>query len=365
MLLGHGNPSNSRPLYSVTAWLISQPLRALAGCCLPETARRIENSEHLPAYTAYIIINWVLLWLAVILFFKLLPDDPKHWAIFVFTGILLAVNEVTKAFFWTPHLQICNIFVPVVALFILRHERKFNVGVRRQFWCGVMVGAATLFYGAFAVIAGAKAIYLLFRREAEGGVSGNSFTIIKRVQSVLMLTIGFLILPVAWVAFVNRQGGGFHSLEVDKYRQFVWLFGAIRGEEGFWGEFAGNMMRFAATLPEVVALPGLILLVLFAVERIWLLPARAAKPERRMVAEVEIVLYQFLAVLLFYSLMGFYATRLTWALVPGMLFLIALKLQLLFDGRMSEKARKLTGWLLSTTSLLYVIYWIVRPGPYS
>ncbi|MBX3278749.1 MAG: hypothetical protein KF868_12165 [Acidobacteria bacterium] len=207
MLLEQGRHRNSRPLYFATAWLISQPLRALARCCLPESTRRIENSQHLPAYTAYIIINWILLWFAVILFFKLLPYDPKHWPIYIFSGVVLAVNEVTKAFFWTPHLQICNIFVPVCALFVIRREqeRGDKVNVFRQFWCGVTVGAATLFYEAFAVIAGAKAIYLLFRREAEGDASSNRFKITQRVQSVLMLTIGLLIPPVGWIAFVNHR----------------------------------------------------------------------------------------------------------------------------------------------------------------
>ncbi|MBX3278748.1 MAG: hypothetical protein KF868_12160 [Acidobacteria bacterium] len=84
-----------------------------------------------------------------------------------------------------------------------------------------------------------------------------------------------------------------------------------------------------------------------------------------MSVEAEMAFYQLLAVLLFYSLMGFYATRLTWALVPGMLFLIAIKVRLLFEGQMPDRVRTIAGWLLSTTSLLYVIYWVARPGPYS
>jgi hypothetical protein len=367
MLLERNMRGNSRPLYPATAWIIARPLSAFADCCLPESAMRFEDSSHIPTYAAYLIINWALLVSAVAMFLKLLPDDMSRWPVFVFLGVFLAVNEVTKAFFWTPHLQICNIFTPVCAMFLLRkeQERAVEASALAQLWFGLGVGTAVLFYEAFAVVAGAKGLYLLFggQRASDGHLGRR--VIVRRALKTGLLIVGFLIPPVVWILTIRLITGRYDSPEVGRFRQFVWLLDPIRGEGKFWGEFVANMSDFAWTVQAVLAFPILILLAVFAVRRFRRPSVDVVEPDGRMSALMEIALYQSVSALFFYSLMGFYATRLTWALVPGVLLVIGIKLWPMFDHRRSAQARRVVGSVLTVVSILYVVYWVVRPGPYS
>ncbi len=96
-------------------------------------------------------------------------NDGAGLVILVAVGLLVVGNDVTKAFFWSPHTQLFNVFVPVLALdATLRvldgaaFDRRFAVGV------GLAVGLGVTAYGVFIVVVACLMLPWLwaFTREA-------------------------------------------------------------------------------------------------------------------------------------------------------------------------------------------------------
>src|ERR1019366_10797319 len=75
----------------------------------------------LPAYLAYIALNIAIL-LAAFFVLRLIvrpwmSHDGATRIIIAASGLVLIAYDVVKAFVWSPHTQMFNILVPVLALY--------------------------------------------------------------------------------------------------------------------------------------------------------------------------------------------------------------------------------------------------------
>ncbi|HKP74836.1 MAG TPA: hypothetical protein VJT67_04800, partial [Longimicrobiaceae bacterium] len=159
----------ARPLYAVAGWVFGLPFRAagvdrIAARVLGPS--RAEFAAAAPEFAGFILLNGLLLVLALEVFRRTLGGARYSAAWMILPATLLAVNEVTKAFFWSPHQQLLNVLIPVgaIALYAWMQPRLGALGWPRMAAIGVAIGLCELMYGAFAIVAAGAALLCLADR---------------------------------------------------------------------------------------------------------------------------------------------------------------------------------------------------------
>jgi len=160
----------NRPLYSALGWAHALPFRPLG---LESLGLRILGGEvtsesglnyrkYLPEYLGFILLNWLLLVASVELFRRLLEGRSLLETGIVLPVAILIFNEITK-FFWEPHTQIFNIFIPVMSLYLFRwmQPRLSTLKWSHMIVIGLLLGLGNLAYGAFAVAVGGAVLAIL------------------------------------------------------------------------------------------------------------------------------------------------------------------------------------------------------------
>ena len=347
-----GNVLQSRPLFLALGWAFALPLRALDRILVWAGADSAQRPD--PFYFGYIALNALLLALLLAMFIRLLGSGSiAEWALVLPVAVLL-INNVTKAFFWTPHLQILSMLTPLlaVALSMWLHTRSATLSLRRITFLGFAIGLAGLAYGAFLVVVAAGVVTLLL--DGRRALS-------QRAAKAFVLAASFASPIIAWVAFVTATYGSFYNHEVGLYRQFVWILDAApRGIQPFASEVVQKLDEFGSTFPSAVAFPGALLVVALIVARLLRIPV--VTPDNRELVRA-IAIYTAVAIP-FYWLMGFYETRLTWVLVPPMLLVLAAAMRKL-DSRLAAQSRIIFRLTTASIALAYVIHTLSKYGPYS
>lgn len=346
-----------RPLYPVIGWVLALPLHALG---VAKLGRRImgEGGATLPEYAAYVLLNWIFLIAALALFRRLVAARSYFEPRALLPVAAILVNEVTKAFFWTPHLQILNVLISVASLSLLvwMQERAPTITWWRAGAIGLALGVGSLAYGGFAVTAGAVALGLLFL--------GDDRSLLRRVTSaapgIIALFAGFALPIAAWTSFVIARTGSFYSHEVEVFRQFVWM-----RDSWTHGTLAGDLVRNLGTYAKTVGLvAGLSVCALVAVRVTASALHATREPSVRERLVRRAVVWYLVANVPFYAFMGYYQRRLTWTIVPALLVLLGYEIGHL-ESALSGRRRALLAGSLATVAACYIVYWIVRPGPYS
>ena len=347
----------NRPLYAALGWTLAWPLRALG---VESIGRRVLGAEpigrtgrlygdYLPEYGGFLLLNWVLLVASVVLFTRLLDAQSPVAIRALLPLAVLLVNEVTKAFFWTPHFQIFNVFIPVASIALFRWQLSPSriVTWRAAAAIGLLLGVGNLAYGAFALTAGGAALCLVIGER-------------KLPKAILLLALFFLPLA-AWIAFVTARTGAFYSEEIARFRQFVWLAdGAFRGIGPFGTAVSENLSTYLTMLAEVVIGPALMLGVAIAAARIA--GGRSRPTDRERPTARAIAVYVLVDVL-FFAFLGFYRTRLAWTIVPALLLILGREI-----GRLERTVPARAGLAVKMgvvgIAVGYSAYWIARAGPY-
>lgn len=374
----------SRPGYVVIGWSIACVIRALpldkvgmwssgrdgAGSPAVGSPALIGMHEpgplwgkpvgNLPEYLGYIVLNFALLVSSILLTTKLLGIKNLYKPAILFPLAILACNELTKAFFWTPHLQIFNVFYPILSIalnaWILSY--KGTIGPYQISLIGIALGLGALVYGAFLVSMAAAALCLLVGQDPPP-LRG----LLRRdINRVLLLVAAFAAPIATWVAFVRARTGSFYAYETERYRHFVWLVDAWNmGGRTFVTKLTSNLQAFVETIPPVVALPSLAL-AFVAIASSAL--GQSRKPSDRDRVLCKSVLAFFAVGIPFYALMGLYRSRLTWVFVPPLLIVLALELEKFVDGLSPSRRLPVNVALLGLT-LAHVFYWVFTVGPFS
>ena len=347
-LLSEHNTWQSRPGYAVIGWLLAQPIKALH-------IKRDSVAE----YGAYLSLNWMLLSASILLFGWLCGDRPLLRPSLLFPLVILVCNEVSKAFFWTPHLQIFNIFMPMMSVSLGYWLLSRNQPLRWQYalFIGFLLGLGSLVYGAFVVTMVSAILCIWFREHLVRG----SNRLWRNVISSTLLGSAFVAPVVSWICFVVLNTGSFYSHEIVAYRQFVWLHDFwCMGYSAFTKKLVVNLLVFVHTIRSVAILPALLLVITVAISTC--MRVSPCSSERKKKIHRAVILY-LLAAVPFYALMGFYATRLTWTIVPPILVLSAFELERLV-GHFQGNRRVLVMLFLYGSTLSYIMYWYVKSGPY-
>lgn len=116
--------------------------------------------NNLPTYLAYVLLNIGILIASFFILRRVMEREHDRRAIhsasallIVSTGLLLVANDVTKAFVWSPHMQMFNILVPVLCFYVTLRllrgglsDRSFVLGI------GLKVGLGLTAYAFFVVV---------------------------------------------------------------------------------------------------------------------------------------------------------------------------------------------------------------------
>lgn len=177
----------------------------------------------LPYHLAFVALNWAVLALTIRLVADLVGRDRRD--LWVPTGVLLSLCEMSRAFFLTPHTQMFNLLVPVLLLWLVeRGPAALAMAPRRLALVGLGLGGLVLFYG-LAMLAGPAAILgMLWWGHRLRALPG--LRLAARQSAILG---GAFILPsLSWIAFTTLGLGTAPSAEISAHRQLVWPLDAWR-----------------------------------------------------------------------------------------------------------------------------------------
>jgi hypothetical protein len=269
---------------------------------------------------------------------------------------------VTKAFVWSPHTQMLNILVPVLAVYATRRviedrrfDRKFALGM------GLVVGIGMTIYPVFVVIPACMLLPVLI-----GMVRTRSARIRRRDLTSLALLVLLSVAPSAlWYAFLRIAADHVFYAELN-LKQVVWMKDSLA--EGIgpllaqWFDYLGQLLEMAA--PQAIALAALIgwlaIMIAVAVRRrqIALPQLSAALPM------VVIGLYVSCALLGFYTCVGWVTERLAYPAIPPLLF-AAGATAIVIARRLPTGARSLLAGGCLAIALAQIIYEVAKEGPWS
>lgn len=368
------NTRQSRPgqifAASVLTWVLS-PLRSVADRLVQKASRpdidpqRVANAlaKDFPGYVAYILLNIVIL-LAAFYFFRTLclpwqDNGASALVALAAIGLLLVTNDVVKAFVWSPHNQMFNIFVPVFTLYA---AMRVNAGalLQRRFAIvlGIGTGLGALAYPFFVIVLpcvfGCAIVYLLHHNFRE---------IWPRLAvNFILLTVLTGAPEALWAAFVILKTGGFYQHEVIKYHQVVWILDAWQTSVGsmleVWLVKLDEFLKFAAA--QAVPLIGVSLLV-----GALLLASRNAARTVRPSPWPLVATAVFVAAIsiFFYVTVGQIVARLAYSAIPTLIVAAAAVGLAATDG--NAAARRVFAYGSVIIAVVAAVYTVVKNGPWS
>jgi len=252
LLLGTSTPMQSRPGMPIAAWLVALPLQPLASL-VPHLVSRPERADidqarvagalqsFGPEYVAYILLNLLILCASFHVFRRIYRlhqpvDRPEAVAVVAvsFATLMVATFPVTN-YLLTPHSQLFNTLVPLLALFFsIRANEGALADIRFAAVVGAIVGFGQTAYALFLVIT--MAVLLFAGLHALSDWRNRAKLLLLRNAAVL---VAMSLAPVvAWYAFLRFGIGQFHYHEIESDKSVVWMAIALQR-----GEFVPQLVR--------------------------------------------------------------------------------------------------------------------------
>jgi hypothetical protein len=345
LLLTLDNQRQSRPGYIA--------LSALATRILGRPAARLGlDRAYGQADTAYIpliLINLIVAVAAVALLARLLRSFGAPAPIVIALCSLLVLNDLMKAFFWTPHQQMFVLLIPLAAISLGRW-----LLLERPRWAlvaalGLGLGLASLIYANVVIAAAVLAVIMLAR-----GWLG--------VARALVLCATYAIAPAGWVWACHRISGSYYDQETARYHEFVWLPQALG--QGWQALSARLEMASVLGIRQLLGADGIVLGVLAAVmvAAIWtgVRVAAVTPQDRALLTATGLTIALSLA---FGWGIGIIATRVMFDAFPAFLVLAGW-----MATRFAVKSRAtllVASYGLAIVAVANALHEVLTHGPYS
>lgn len=324
-----------RPLYASVASGMAHLLKIFG---FPEQSRKIVGNSgttteyFLTYYISFLFLNLFTLVAAVLfglkyVFKSIILDNRIKLILSSIIILVIAGNEITKTYFWTPHSQMFNILLPTISLYLIQERKNLNGG-RNFFKILALVEILLFFYSLTSIL------FLIL-------LSFNWKNIYTRLTAIALCTLPYASLPL----IIKFTGGEYQSIAITRYREFIWVIDAFKS--GKTSEyFLTNFTAFLQTFPLTPIL--LLALVFFLVFRRNLIS---------ITKEYEIRF--FLVYLVFFSLMGYYARRLT----MGPMIFAELYAMRLFMLNIFSAEKKYNERIFLALLIFLFSSWILTNGP--
>jgi hypothetical protein len=323
-----------------------------------------------PEWFSYVIINFALLLVALMLFMHLKrPVGAAAAAGAAILGTFLVFNDVVKGFVWSAHTQMFNVLTPLICIalaqsFLRRPARSWRLMAAT----GALLGIGTLAYGSVVIcvpaVIAAMALGFWSNRERPA--------LLPVIGKIALFTGAFLVPSLVWMALLTIKNGEYYHGDLVECRHFVWIYdywkaGApIALEDLAWCgnrlqlglSFAGEFfVRLWDASWTALVLPVVALLV----------GAMALPQLKATIAERSHTLIAALITLLlcasFFGLMGYYRNRLEFNVVLPVIVMMSVIITGLLE-RMPRKQAAVALLLVVLAAGAYIAAAVVRVGVY-
>ena len=333
-----------RPAHALFAWIMSNFLKVIG---FPNSSQEIvgnsgESTIYQSAfYFSFLSLNLLILLVAIKLAIDYVFPDSHERKIFsnassiLLIVFLVAGNELTKTFFWTPHSQMLNLLLPVLALVLISNREKIN---SFRVFLSLTVGLVFLmfFYPLFGIL-----FSIL--------VYGPYSKFWKRTLIISTVLFGYLLYP----RFLEYLGGSYSNYAISNFRQYVWIDDAFK-QGNIFDRSISNLWSFLSTFPVIPTV-----LIFITVVLAFGIASTFGENRFRIISEAAPYLFFLAIYLTALFTMGFYARRLT--LGPFIfLELFILRMGITLTGYHFTKLRLLA---INSLLILLIISWVWTNGP--
>ena len=294
------------------------------------------------AYVIFIVLNLIVLMLAIIVVSKIFSDlqsvqksttRGNHYFIYLAIGIL-AANELTKTFFWTPHSQMFNLLQPALAFYLLNNIKKITIPKRF-----LMLNCYLLIMAFFYPSAALLALILLFAPVKK---------LIWRIVTVAAVFTPYALYPF----FIKFFGGEYRNNHVSKFREFIWVWDAFK-DGSLIQAITQNANSFLQTFPII---PSLMILLMFGLVGFMNKEFNKVNFKRALTSPFSAFIVTYVSYLYF---LGFYSRRLT----LGLIILLSLSLLLYVMKKTPVKLARFSPYFEIFFGIFIVSSWFFTNGP--
>lgn len=318
---------------------------------------------NLPTYLAYVLLNIGILIASFFILRRVMEREHDRRAIhsasallIVSTGLLLVANDVTKAFVWSPHMQMFNILVPVLSLYVTLRllrgglfDRSFVLGI------GLTVGLGLTAYAFFVVVTACAIPLAIWTTIKERRRRGRAAT---HLTALIVLSV---VPSLLWYAYVRTTTGAFFHAEMAD-GELVWMTEDwAKGIGYFVHEWFGSLReQLGFMAPQTIPLAALIVwIAIFALRH-----RTALRGASHLWPIVPAGLYVSIAVLGFYTCIGWGAPRLAYPPIPPLIAAAGAVALVLNQQLPTTERRELpAGFLI--IALVQMVVVVVKEGPWS
>jgi hypothetical protein len=215
----------------------------------------------------------------------------------LFPSLILTLNPATKAYLYTAHFQIFNIFIPILTLYHISY-----VVARQQF----PLHKLTLIISSGILVL---------------SYPGSNIYIISVFFSILYLrkkAFAFTYIVCAylpyflWFEFIKWKNGFFYSEATSQWRQFVWIIDAYH-KGNLISSFYEHFLGFYKSFLDSYTITAFFLLIFATILIFFLLPSQFRQEVNFEFTNRSILLVPLYLLALF--AVGTYAPRLNWPVV--------------------------------------------------
>lgn len=235
-----------------------------------------------------------------------IPNEIFINTAFIFVFVL-AMNEITKTFFWTPGSQMFNLLLPVYAFYLITYN---NTDITFKFYISqILIVSLLLLSYAFFIILLVPLVLANW----------------NKLKNRLLLCSVPIIAYLSYPFLLNQFGGTYNNFHIGYRRMYIWVIDAYKQDKAFEkiSEFLGYFLESIPVMPTILILIALITFTLM-------------KKNINLYFRSEIFLISVHTLII--SLYGYYSRRLTFPIVV-LLFLVVIKL--FFTLKSSDQKRVL------------------------
>ena len=224
-----GTPYQNRPLFPLLARGLAELLKLLG---TPDHRIAysgidgISNSYSVMIYLSYIFIHLAFLTFAVVLGVNYVTNSFRvnltckeilRGKFACAVALIIALNQVTKAIFWTPYAANLGIFFVIYFLYLISSKNNL-VNTKFLIRNSLITLCLGLLY-PFGLFASFLLVYLI--------IFNNKKIEIKR--KIWLSFIAIAPLNSVWLLprFIEMIGGKYKSVTVSDFREFMWVFDGI------------------------------------------------------------------------------------------------------------------------------------------
>jgi hypothetical protein len=246
---------------------------------------------------------------------------------FIFV-IVIAMNEITKTFFWTPGSQMFNLLLPVYAFYLITYSYK---DITYKFYFSqILIVSILLFSYAFFIILLVPLILAKW----------------NKLRNRLLLCSVPVIAYLSYPFLLNQFGGTYNNFAVGYRRMYIWVIDAYKQDKFFEkiSEFLGYFFESIPSLPTILILISLTAFMLM---------------QKNLHLDFRNELLLIFVHILMISFYGYYSRRLTFPIVV-LLLLVIIKL---FFTLKSGAQKRILRLGLPVLVPIVIGSWIFTLGP--